>query len=181
MKSKILKIVLLLCLAFLLTSTVCFAANEEVKSTNIGNEITSSIEETQKSIDNLAGRNADAAGDAGDNVRSTMEDAGNTIKDGAQNVGNAVENGVKDAGNMVENGVEDLKNEVEDSGDKIGNELDNTRNAISGETSNFTSGDTTTGTNDGGMSTRTWVWIIVAVIAVIIIAAVWYYAANKNN
>lgn len=178
MKSKILKIVLLLCFAFLLTSTACFAANEEVKSTDIGNEITSSIQETQKSFDNVTERNADAAGD---NARDMTEDAGNTIKDGARDVGNAVENGLQDAGNMVQNGVNGLKNEVENSGEKMENELDNTTNAISGETSNFTSGDTADGVNDGGMSTRTWVWIIIAVIAVIIIAAVWYYATNKND
>lgn len=178
MKSKILKIVLLLCLAFLLTSTVCFAANEEVKSTDIGNEITSSIQETQKSFDNVTERNADAAGDK---ARDVAEDTGNAIKDGARDAGNAVENGVQDAGNMIENGVNGLQNEVEDSGDKIKNEADNVTNAVSGETSNFTSGDTANGTNDGGMSTRTWVWIIIAVIAVIIIAAVWYYATNKND
>ena len=33
----------------------------------------------------------------------------------------------------------------------------------------------------GNMSTTTWIWIILAVAAIIITAFVWYYAAQDNN
>ena len=33
----------------------------------------------------------------------------------------------------------------------------------------------------GNMSTTTWIWIILAVAAIIIVAMVWYYAVQNNN
>lgn len=167
MKKKFLYIILVVS-AFLLASTVCFAAEDEVKSTDLGNEITSSIKETEKTNVNVISRNADS----GENMKDAVKDMGNTIKDGAEDVGNTVKNGMEDAGN-----------EIKDSGDKMKNETDNmgenSRNSVSGETSNYASRETAT--SNTGMNVRTWVWIIIAVAAVIIIAAVWYYAANRND
>ena len=174
MSKKILKIVLLFSIIALFISTICFATNENVESTNLGNEITSSIKETEKSVDNLTQRNADA------NVEDDAKDMGNTVKDGARSVENTVEDGAEKAENVIENGAEAVENTTNNATRDIENGVDDTRNAISGETSNFTSGETNDNTNNG-MSTRTWVWIIIAVVAVIIIAAVWYYASNKND
>lgn len=174
MSKRIFKIVLLFSIIALFISTICFATNENVESTNLGNEITSSIKETEKSVDNLTQRNADA------NVEDDAKDMGNTVKDGARSVENTVEDGVEKAENVIENGAEAVENTTNNATRDMENGVDDTRNAISGETSNFTSGETNDNTNNG-MSTRTWVWIIIAVIAVIIIAAVWYYASNKND
>ena len=174
MSKRIFKTVLLFSIIALFISTICFATNENVESTNLGNEITSSIKETEKSVDNLTQRNADA------NVEDDAKDMGNTVKDGARSVENTVEDGAEKAENVIENGAEAVENTTNNATRDMENGVDDTRNAISGETSNFTSGETNDNTNNG-MSTRTWVWIIIAVIAVIIIAAVWYYASNKND
>ena len=185
MSKRIFKIVLLFSIIALFISTICFATNENVESTNLGHEITSSIKETEKSVDNLTQRNADAnveddAKDMGNTVKDVARSVENTVEDGARSVENTVEDGVEKAENVIENGAEAVENTTNNATRDMENGVDDTRNAISGETSNFTSGETNDNTNNG-MSTRTWVWIIIAVIAVIIIAAVWYYASNKND
>lgn len=174
MSKRIFKIVLLFSIIALFISTISFAATENVESTNLGNEITSSIKETEKSVDNLTQRNADA------NVEDDAKDTENAVKDGARSVENTVEDGVEKAENMIENGAGAVENATNNVARDMENGVDDARNAVSGETSNFTSGETNNDANTG-MSTRTWVWIIIAVVAVIIIAAVWYYASNKND
>ena len=188
MKNKIFKVILFALIAFVFVTTISFAANEEVKATNIGNEITSSIEKNDKSGYNLIERNADATetsikdgarsvgNDIGDGVRS----AGNMIENGADKIENSIENGAKDVSNMAKDGTRSVENTGNDLTKSTENGMDNSKNAIVGETTNVTSGETTESA-DSGMSLKTWVWIIIAVIAVLIIAAVWYYAANKEK
>ena len=188
MKNKFFKAVLLVFIAFSFIVTISFAANEEVKATNIGNEITSSIEKNDKSSYNLIERNADAAetnvkdgarsigNDIGDGVRS----AGNMIENGADKIENSIENGARDVSNMAKDGTRSVENTGSDLTKSAENGMDNAKNAIAGETTNVTSGETTDAA-DSGMNPKTWVWIIIAVIAVLIIAAVWYYAANKEK
>ena len=160
MKKKILvsgliSIVLVCC------SIICLAASNENKITmkGLGNEITSSINETEKSIDNLV--DMDTL-DHADNTRNSdnMNDMGNDISNAAGNLGNGIEN--------VAN---DLRRDAENTANK----------AISGVTGNYAAGETATTTDGTGMSTTTWVWIVLAVVAVIIIASVWYYASQRND
>lgn len=145
----------------LLFTGVVFASSEsnEIKSTNLGNEITTSMDRTEDRIDNLVDT------DAGEKARNGERNLGDDIKAGAENIGNDVKDGV----NNVKNGVEDLMDGNNENG--------TTRNtAVSGTTGNYNAGETV---EAGGMSQNAWIWIILAVVAVIIIAAVWYYAAQK--
>ncbi len=152
-------------IAILFVSTVCFAKSEEkIETTNLGNEITSSIKNTEKSMDNLVETNTTGKKD------TDKTSVGNDMKNGAKDVGNDVKNGVEDIGNDIENGFRDM------TGD---DDSRTTNRATAGTTGNYTSGDSLSNNNNTGMNTTTWVWIIVAVVAVIIIAAVWYYAAQK--
>ena len=146
MKNKIIfSILVSIILAF--TSIICFAASDENKITmkGLGNEITSSINETEKSIDNLVYM------DTFDHASETRT-TDNSIMD---NMGNAVEG--------------------------LGNDIENTTNkAVAGTTGNYYAGETMT-TNGNGMSATTWIWIVLAIVAVIIIASVWYYASQRND
>ena len=154
MKKKLLISVLVsIILAF--TSIVCFATSNESKTTmkGLGNEITSSINETEKSIDNLV--DMDTLDHAADNRTTTTY--GTTS-------------------NNVNNITNDMTNATRDFGDDVKN---TTNKAVAGVTGNYNAGQTTT--NGNGMSTTTWVWIVLAVVAIIIIASVWYYASQRND
>ena len=146
--------------AILFTGTICFASNEseKVETTNLGNEITSSIKNTEKSMDNLVETNS-----SNDNGRSMDRKSGDNS--GNSKIGNDVRNGVND----LENGARDITEDGENR----------TNTATAGTTGNYTSGDTLSNNSNTGMNTSTWVWIIVAVIAIIIIAALWYYVSQK--
>ena len=158
MKKKILISVLVsIVLAF--SSIICFATSTENKTTmkGLGNEITSSINETERTIDNLV--DVDTL-DHATQTRTTnnTNNIGNDMENAARNVGNGIENTAKDMGN-------DIKN--------------TTNKAVAGVTGNYASGTTTT--NGNGMSATTWIWIVLAIVAVIIIASVWYYASQRND
>ena len=144
MKKKILfSILFSIIIAF--SAITCFAASSENKTTmkGLGNEITSSINETEENIDNFVDM------DTLDRTSETRD------------------------GGMVE-GMENTLRE-------FGNDVENTTNkAVAGMTGNYNAGETAT-TNGTEMSRNTWVWIILAMVAVIIIAAVWYYAAQRND
>lgn len=156
MKKKIL-ISVLVSIALAFCSVICFATSNENKITmkGLGNEITSSINETEKSIDNLV--DVDTL-DHATQTRTTDNNIGNDMENAARNFGNGVENTARNMGNDVKN---------------------TTNKAVAGVTGNYTSGQTTT--NGDGMSATTWMWIVLAVVAVIIIASVWYYASQRND
>lgn len=101
---------------------VCFAAESNGSSVNLGNEIMDSIDKTGKSIDNVVSGNV--VKDAGNSVRN----AGNDIKDGAKNLGN------------------DGRDVIDGTVDRTGNGYNTTRTTAEGTTTNggFSSMTTTT-------------------------------------
>lgn len=148
MKKKIMLSVLFSAICILM-STVCFATTNDSNKNNtmtekIGNEITSSIKETEKSVDNLV--NTDVVNNVNKGLNKD-DDKDNSSKKRS-----------------------DMTNDVDKEENKI----------VAGTTGNYNAGETAT-TSGNGMSVTTWVWIILAVLAVIIIAAVWYYAAQRND
>ena len=145
MKKKILfSILFSVILAF--SAITCFAANSDEGKTNmkgLGNEITSSIKETEENIDNFIDM---------DTLNRTSETKKGDMVDG------------------VENAVE-----------KFGNDVENTTNkAVAGVTGDYNAGEMAT-TNGTEMSRTTWIWIIMAVLAILIIASVWYYSTQRND
>ena len=96
------------------------------------------------------------------------------------NLGEEITDSLNKAGNSVRNVADDAMN--------MG--TDNTRNNNNGTARNYDNGngynavrtsvdDMATGATN--MSTTTWIWIILAVAAIIIVAMVWYYAVQDNN
>ena len=149
-------------IAILFCSTICFATNEDVKATDLGNEVTTSIKNTARYVDNLVETN----------VTEDNKNAGDSIKNGVEGIGNDIKEGVEDLGNDIKDGARAITDEGEN-----GNNANNT--AVSGTTGNFAASDSVNDNENAGMNTSTWMWIIVAVVAIIIIAAVWYYAVQK--
>lgn len=103
---------------------------------------------------------------------------------------------------------EEITDSLDKTGDSVRNVADDVMNGVDGNTRNnnnnnndnynyntrnnnmdnnvFTNGYNAVRTSvddvaTGNMSTTTWIWIILAVAAIIIVAMVWYYAVQDNN
>ena len=136
--------------------TISFAESSSNTTTTLGNEVTNSMNKTERSMNDLVDR-------------TDMDNVGRTIENGARAIGNTMKNGM----NAIENGVED-----------IGNNTKSENRIVSGTTGNYLAGqqvqDVST-TNNTGMAGNTWIWIIMIVVALIVVALVWYYAAAQNQ
>jgi len=146
----------------LLFATISFAKTNNT-TTTLGNEVTSSMNKTERSMSDLANE-------------SNLDHAGRAVENGARAVGNTIIDGMDD----MKKGVEDL---VRDDADKNDNTRTDNR-AVAGTTGNYTAGQIepteTDVTGRNGMSQNAWIWIVMIVVALVIIAAVWYYAAQKD-
>lgn len=108
---------------------------------------------------------------ATDEVKNAVSNVTNTVIDGANHLGSDVRNGV---GNM-ENGIEDALDFDKNGTTDMMN--DNTK---AGTSSDYTATRTTAnGTNNNNASTL-WVWLIVAIAAIVIIGLVWYYGTQNR-
>ena len=125
-----------------------------------------SIDKTENSMKNVVSGNV-------------IDDAGNMLRDGMNTVGN----GVRNTGNTVGGAIDDMNN------DDMNNNNDNRDNNNSGMTgmnngdynAARTSADQTLNGGINTMTATTWMWIILIVAAVTILAAVWYYATQGNK
>lgn len=102
---------------------------------------------------------------------------------------------------------EEITDSLDKTGDSVRNVADDVMNGANGNTRNDRNNDKNNNNNTrnnhmdnnvftngynavrtsvddvatGNMSTTTWIWIILAVAAIIIVAMVWYYAVQDNN
>lgn len=97
-----------------------------------------------------------------DDVKNAINSGTNTVIDGAENLAEDARNGV----GHVENGIEDALT------------MNNTGKTTSQNAYTATRTATTeaTGTNNSAM----WVWVVLAIAAIVIIALVWYYGSQNN-
>lgn len=129
-------------------------------------------------------------------VFATDGNTANNVKNGVSNVTNSVVDGVSRMGSDVRNGIGAVENGIEDTFDMNdtdnGNNADNNNNDMApsatdttggtGATGDYTTTRTadTAGTTDDGMA-NIWVWMIVAVAAIVIIGLVWYYGTQNTT
>ena len=157
MAKKVFLTIIFTLIFVLALTTMAFAESSSNSTTKLGNEVTSSMNKTERSMDDLVDR-------------SDLDEAGQEVTDGVRDMGNTVRDGINDVGR----GIEDL-------GDEDNSRTTDNR-AVAGTTGNFSAGQVQTdGENTNGMSQNAWIWIVMVVVALIIIAAVWYYATQKQN
>ena len=161
MAKKTITVLAVMCIFSLFCGICCFAADDN--SINLGNTVSETMDKAGRSIENV--KNDIFSGNRDNDGHNNNE------KDMINNGVNHVENGV----NHIDNGAKD-----------VGNAVVNTTRLDGYRTNNYNAvrTETTTGlpnTEVGGMTTTTWMWIILAVSAVIIIAAIWYYATQNNG
>jgi hypothetical protein len=105
---------------------------------------------------------------AANEVKDAMDNAGN----GIQNVVDGAGNVIKDAGNTISNGTKNVVNAVSNEANMLSTGMTN---------NNYTATRTSTDATIMGMSANTWTWFVLAIVALAIIAVVWYYAAQNNT
>ena len=105
----------------------------------------------------------------GGEINKSLDKAGQDIK----NMTNDVMSGR--VMNKVENGINDVGNKMQDGVDSVRNGTARTYNVVR------TDAGTTTSMTGTGMGNNTFIWVIMAVLAVMIISAVWLYVAQNNE
>ena len=109
---------------------------------------------------------------ATDGVRNVVGGAENVVEDTAKDGANGIKNGINTVGNDTGN----TNNNGQNNG--TANTNDGTTNSDAyTATRTATNGDV--GTN--GVMDNAWTWIIVAIIAIVIIAVIWYYSTRSND
>lgn len=100
--------------------------------------------------------------------------------DGLGNVANDVRNVVGGVENTVENAARDVSKDATGSVENGMNS--DTHNSMS-RTNNYNTTRVATGSSNmsGGMSASAWTWLILGIVAIAIIAVVWYYSMQLTN
>ncbi len=156
MKNKTIIMITIMCIFSLFCEICCFAADDN--SINLGNTVSETMNKAGRSMENV--KNDVFSGEM-------MKDEEKMVENGA----NHLENGVKDVENKTMDTTGGIVNNT-----RTDNRKDNGYNTIKTQTSTELAN-----TRIGTMSTTTWMWMVLAISAVIIIAAVWYYATQNNG
>ena len=107
----------------------------------------------------------------------------NAVNDVRNAVGGA-ENVIEDAGKGIVNGVKDGMNTVKNGAKDVGNDVKNGMNDMGRTTNNYTATRTATTTDNGllgNVSNTVWSWLIIAIVAIVIVALVLFYANPTKN
>lgn len=107
----------------------------------------------------------------------------NAVNDVRNAVGGA-ENVIEDTGKGIANGVRNGMNTVENGAKDVGNDVKNGMNDMGRTTNNYNATRTATTTNNGllgNVSNTVWSWLIIAIVAILIVALVLFYANQNKN
>ena len=107
----------------------------------------------------------------------------NAVND-VRNVVGGAENVIEDAGKGIVNGVKDGMNTVKNGAKDVGNDVKNGMNDMGRTTNNYTATRTATTTDNGllgNVSNTVWSWLIIAIVAIVIVALVLFYANQNKN
>jgi len=121
------------------------------------------------------------------NMMEGAENTLNGIRDGVQNMVNDAGNAMEGARDGIFNVIDDAGNTARDMGNDMTNDYytnDFNNNTNSGAIQNVTGDDYTasrTAATDVNNTNNATVWVVLAIAAVLIIALVWYYAAQIKN
>lgn len=125
------------------------------------------------------------------NVRNAVGGAENVVEDAAKGTAGAIKDGFNTVGNKttedVGNNVKNMGNNAANDAKYMGDNMINDGNDIVNEATSlrpdddYTATRTSNDTDANFMTNNVWTWIILAIIAIIIIAVIWYYATKNNT
>jgi len=111
------------------------------------------------------------------NTDSTLENIGNSMR----NVTSDVRDGVQGAAGSIGNGVQDMfsGDDNNDDGQTMMGGTDT--GTTGGYTATRTGTDAGAGGAGAGMSDTAWVWLILGITGVVIVALTWYYVTQDTS
>ena len=115
------------------------------------------------------------------NLTDTANNAGNVAGDAAKGTAGAVENGMNGVGNAAQNGMNAIGNTAENMVNGVRNAGNDVGNAVNDMDYSATRTAAETDANNSGAMNNMWTWIIVGVIAIAIIALIWFYVSQNNR
>lgn len=118
-----------------------------------------------------------------------IQDATNSVRNVVGGAENALENGAKGATNMVKEGTNAVENTAQNATNKVENTTSSISSNMMSNTNSYVASRTSTDANGSatlmGMNSTTWIWLILGIATIAIVALVWYYSmqmtTNKNN
>lgn len=115
-------------------------------------------------------------------IFSGFVSAADNVKNGVSNVVNTVVNGVNAMGADVRNGIGNAENGIEGALKIDGNQNnDNNNNMANSRNNGYDATRTATDALAGNNTSTLWIWLIVAIAAIVIIGLVWYYGAQNTT
>ena len=112
--------------------------------------------------------------DSANKTGESMQNAGNGMMNVANGIGNGMQDMAEGFGNGIRNTAEGIGAGVEDMFD--GDDMNTTTGSNYNATR--TSADTTGGT---GMSNTAWIWLILGITGIVIVALTWYYVSQDTG
>lgn len=160
-------------IAFVLVSVIfsysfVFAADAK----NVGNDVVNGVRNTVGGAENVV---EDAAKGAAGAIKNGVQ----AVQDTAGGDNNQAQKNTENMGNDVKNTAENVGNDTKNAAENVGNGMNKTGN--NAYTATRTATETTGETTKNWMSSNVWTWIIVGIIAIVIIALIWYYASRNNQ
>lgn len=167
MQKKLLFSLLLITLAIIFTTSFTFANNDAAPMENAAN-----------SIRNFVG-----------NIENGVEDTAKNISGASKNATEGMENTASDiTGTNDNNGNMKANDNGQNNGDnRTAQNGQNNENTMAGGMTNSSGNYTaqrTAASTDGkllGMNSTTWIWLIMAILAIAIIALVYYYSTSNRT
>lgn len=124
------------------------------------------------------------------NDTSSWENAADGVRNVVGDVENGVENAARDISNTSKDATRDMENGSNDSMSTNNNSSTDNSNkdgmtgGMTNSSQNYTAQRTATTTDSNGllgMNSTTWIWLIMAILAIAIIALVYYYSTQATN
>lgn len=114
------------------------------------------------------------------NIRNFVGGTENAIEDAGQDVSNGIKNGMNTVGNDAKNVTNGVGNAMNNNGTNNNKMRTTTMNGNNGYTAARTSTDTGATGLFGNITNNVWTWAILAVVGIVIVALVMYYAKQNN-
>lgn len=109
-----------------------------------------------------------AAVDMVNDVKNTMGGAENVMQGTVNGITGGVKSGVEGIAGGVKSGVDTVTHSAENTMNMAKNDYSSTRTSAEGNAT------------IGGMNTNTWIWMVVALVVIGIVALIWSYVRTNN-
>lgn len=114
-------------------------------------------------------------------TKPAMENAANGIRNVVGSAENTIENAAAGVANTSKNVTGDIEKSSNTMTNNTSTYMSTNGNSGTGYTSTRTSTDITGDTTFLGMNSTAWIWLILAIAAVAIVALVYYYSAQTRD